>query len=120
MGEVKKEIQHIFPTAHVPEMWSRAGNLLGEAIIKPELYEIRDRFKHKYHGEVDMTCGCIEDLYHNVVLPNGDVSLCCMDYGLTHIIGNIFTEEYTDIIPKPNTCFDLCRKCENGIKPKKK
>ena len=37
-----------------------------------------------------------------------------------HVDEIIFTEEYTDIIPKPNTCFDLCRKCENGIKPKKK
>jgi hypothetical protein len=72
------------------------------------------------HGEKEMTCGCIEDLYHNVVLPNGDVSLCCMDYGLKHIIGNIYEQEYDDIIPPPFSCFKLCQTCENGIEPKNK
>ena len=118
MGEVHDDIKHIFPTAHVPEFWSRAGNLLGEAIIKPELQKFQDRFKHMDHGAQEMTCGCVEDLYHNVVLPNGDVSLCCMDYGLKHIIGNIFEQEYDDIIPAPFTTFKLCQTCENGIKPK--
>lgn len=118
MGEVLDEIKYIFPTADTPEMWSRAGNLLGEAILKPELDKIKHRFKHINHGSNKKTCGCDEDLYHNVVLPNGDVSLCCMDYGLKEIIGNLYTEEYNNIIPKPNTCFTLCQKCENGIHPK--
>jgi len=118
MGEVHEDVKHIFPTAHVPEFWSRAGNLLGEAIIKPELQKFQDRFKHMDHGDQEMTCGCVEDLYHNVVLPNGDVSLCCMDYGLKHIIGNIFEQDYDDIIPAPFTTFKLCQTCENGIKPK--
>ena len=118
MGEVHDDVKHIFPTAHVPEFWSRAGNLLGEAIIKPELQKFQDRFKHMDHGAQEMTCGCVEDLYHNVVLPNGDVSLCCMDYGLKHIIGNIFEQDYDDIIPAPFTTFKLCQTCENGIKPK--
>jgi hypothetical protein len=118
MGEVHDDVKHIFPTAHIPEFWSRAGNLLGEAIIKPELQKFQDRFKHMDHGAQEMTCGCVEDLYHNVVLPNGDVSLCCMDYGLKHIIGNIFEQDYDDIIPAPFTTFKLCQTCENGIKPK--
>jgi hypothetical protein len=72
------------------------------------------------HGDKQMTCNCIEDLYHNVVLPNGDVSLCCMDYGLKHILGNIYEQEYEDIIPRPLQCFSLCQGCENGIEPKNK
>jgi FkbM family methyltransferase len=118
MGEVLDDVKHLFPTAHTPEMWSRAGNLLGEAILKPELDKIKDRFKHMDHGNKKKTCGCAEDLYHNVVLPNGDVSLCCMDYGLKEIIGNLYTDDYDDILPKPNTCFTLCQKCENGIDAK--
>ena len=98
-------------------MWSRAGNLLGEAIIKPELAKIKDRFKHMEHGDKKMTCNCTERLYHNVCLPNGDVSLCCMDYGLKYIIGNLLTQEYDDIVPKPLSCFTLCQRCENGIEP---
>lgn len=118
MGPVLEEIRYIFPSANTPDMWSRAGNLLGEAIIKPELDKIKDRFKSVNHGNVDMTCACDEKLYHNVVLPNGDVSLCCMDYGLKHILGNIYTEDYDDIIPAPFSCFKLCQLCENGITPK--
>ncbi len=33
-----------------------------------------------------------------VVLPNGDLVLCCMDFGLKHIIGNIFEQHYNDIL----------------------
>jgi hypothetical protein len=117
MGPVMERIRHIFPDAHTPEMWSRAGNLLGETIIKPELDKIKDRFKDKGFTDKPLTCGCDEKLYHNVVLPNGDVSLCCMDYGLKQIIGNLYTQEYDDILPKPKSCFLLCQSCENGINP---
>ena len=51
------------------------------------------------------------------MLPNGDVSLCCMDYSLSYIIGNMFEQEYEEIIPELNTCYDMCRYCENGIDP---
>lgn len=115
MSEVHDDIKPYFPNAHIPEFWSRAGNLLGEAIIKPELEKLKDRFKHMDHGDQTMTCGCDEKLYHNVVLPNGDVSLCCMDYGLKHILGNLYTEEYNDILPEPFSCFTLCSSCENGV-----
>jgi hypothetical protein len=120
MGEVHESVKHIYPTAHIPTFWSRAGNLLGEAMIKPELEKIKDRFQHMDHGGKEMTCNCLEDLYHNVLLPDGRLSLCCMDYGLKHILGNLWEQEYEDIIPKPFTCFTLCSSCENGIEPKNK
>jgi hypothetical protein len=34
---------------------------------------------------------------HNVLMPNGDVLLCCMDYGLEHKIGNLLTDNYDDL-----------------------
>lgn len=34
---------------------------------------------------------------HNVLLPNGDVALCCMDYGLKHILGNLFQQSYHEL-----------------------
>ncbi len=120
MGEVHESVKHLWPEVHVPTFWSRAGNLLGEAIIKPELEKYKDRFQHMDHGDKPMTCGCVEDLYHNVVLPNGDVSLCCMDYGLKHILGNIFEQDYEDVIPRPLQCFSLCQGCENAVSPDKK
>jgi hypothetical protein len=116
--QVHEKVREFFPQAHVPEFWSRAGNLLNEITIKPDLIKVADRVKSIYHGEEQLTCNQPEDLYHNVLLPNGDVSLCCQDYSLKHIIGNLFDQEYDDILPKTNSCFDLCRYCENGIKPK--
>jgi len=48
------------------------------------------------------------------LLPNGDISLCCMDYSLDHILGNLFTQEYDEIMPDLETPFELCQHCENG------
>lgn len=46
----------------------------------------------------------------NVVLPNGDVYLCCMDYGLKHKLGNLLQTNFNDL--KRVEDYDLCRKCE--------
>ena len=117
MGTVHESVRHVFPEAPTYQMWSRAGNLLGESIMKPELLNRKDEYKSVYHGEQPMTCGCLEKLYHNIMLPNGDVSLCCMDYGLEHILGNLVEQEYDEVIPEDNTCFNLCRFCENAKRP---
>ena len=117
MGTVHDTVSHIFPQLKPSVMWSRAGNLLGEAILKPELMNLKDSFKTIYHGEDPMTCNCDERLYHNVMLPNGDVSLCCMDYGLENILGNIFTQSYEEILPEPYHTFRICTFCENGVNP---
>jgi MoaA/NifB/PqqE/SkfB family radical SAM enzyme len=114
MGTVHESVRHVFPDAPTYQMWSRAGNLLGESMMKPELLNRKDEYKSVYHGEQPMTCGCLEKLYHNIMLPNGDVSLCCMDYGLEHILGNLLDQDYEDVIPEDNTCFNLCRFCENA------
>ena len=113
---VHESVRHLYPTAHVPEFWNRAGNLLGEAALKPELDKLK--FRSAPVSNSPRTCGCVEDLYHNVLLPNGDVSLCCMDYSLDYILGNLYNRDYDDIVPAPNTTFDMCRKCENGVPPK--
>lgn len=117
MGTVHNDVKHLFPEAVVPAFWSRAGNLVGEAMLKPELLNLQQEYKSIYQGEEPRTCGCDEHLYHNIMLPNGDVSLCCMDYSLKFIIGNLFEQSYEEIAPKPQTCFDMCRFCENGVKP---
>lgn len=117
MGKVHPDIEHAFTDedAYVPVFWGRAGNLNKEVKLKPELAELK--YLTTGVSEIPMTCNCVEGLYHNVLLPNGEVSLCCEDYNLEHIIGNLFTEEYESIIPAPNTCFDLCRSCENQCEP---
>lgn len=115
MGPLLDEVKPYFSDAPVYAMYSRAGNLVGEGILKPELNKYH--FHSVDHGDQDMTCGCDERLYHNVCLPNGDVSLCCMDYNLEHILGNMLTQAYEDVIPQPYECFKLCRLCENAVSP---
>jgi radical SAM protein with 4Fe4S-binding SPASM domain len=55
----------------------------------------------------------------NVVLPNGDVYLCCMDYSLKHKIGNLFESKYEDLdrqkiidLSNMEDSDVICRKCE--------
>lgn len=116
--EVHESVREYFPHAVIPHFWNRAGNLTREAIVKPELLKLASRVNNAPLKKGPHTCGCVEDLYHNVLLPNGDVSLCCMDYSLDYILGNLFTQEYDDVVPKWNSCFAMCRSCENGVKPK--
>jgi radical SAM protein with 4Fe4S-binding SPASM domain len=59
----------------------------------------------------------------NVLLPNGDVVLCCMDYGLRHILGNLIDSDYASLYQSreyrrvissfaSSDCDSLCRRCE--------
>lgn len=61
-----------------------------------------------------------------VLLPNGDVVLCCMDYGLKHVIGNLLVSdyhllfqsgEYLKILQglKDESIDILCRYCEKYV-----
>jgi FkbM family methyltransferase len=115
---IHPDVSHCFDSTFVVgQMWDRAGNLSREAILKPELMKMKDRWNRIQHTDGPRTCGCVEDLYHNVMLPNGDVSLCCMDYGLDNIIGNLDSQSYEEVIPEANTCYKICLGCENAAHP---
>jgi MoaA/NifB/PqqE/SkfB family radical SAM enzyme len=119
MGETHPDIAPYFYWAPNHKMWSRAGNLVRESLLKPKLLNLKDRWDAIYHEDQNRTCGCEEHLYHNVMLPNGDISLCCMDYGLDHILGNLYEKKYESIIPNHWQKFNLCNYCENGVNPDK-
>lgn len=73
-----------------------------------------------------LTCRSTPFYDRNVLLPNGDVVLCCMDYNLKHIIGNLITQTYAEIFegeklaeiikineqPEFDKC-SICKSCEN-------
>ncbi|MDD3053763.1 MAG: SPASM domain-containing protein [Endomicrobiia bacterium] len=42
----------------------------------------------------NIVCLC-NSVYQNVVLPNGDVFLCCNDFELKHKLGNLFEDHYS-------------------------
>lgn len=87
----------------------RAGNLGGS--------EVDEGVCHT--GKI--TCRRSFALNRNVLLPDGTVVLCCMDFGLQHELGNLLYDSYDDIINgqvmkdiRKNMADDgevLCRRC---------
>ena len=78
------------------------------------------------HNTFSLTCASTPFYDRNVLLPNGDVVLCCMDYNLKHVIGNLLEQTYDEVmqgdklaeIIKMNEAdgFDkcsICKSCEN-------
>lgn len=90
-----------FTESTVKDVWSRAGNLFDRT-------EQLGKFR------------CETNIFdHNVVLPNGNVYLCCMDYGLKHCLGNIFETNFDDLdrqtirdLANQEQSEIICRKCE--------
>lgn len=61
---------------------------------------------------------------HNVLLPDGTVIMCCMDYGMTGVFGNLFEQTYDEVLNSPKACMmratldegeSICRHCTNAI-----
>ena len=57
--------------------------------------------KRKIRHTRPLTCKSTPFYDRNVLLPNGDVVLCCMDYGLKHIIGNLVKQTYAEMFQNP-------------------
>ncbi len=105
-------------------MMNRAGNLE---------YEELHTYAHK--GRIICACGSVQQVtgWSPSVLPNGTVLLCCMDYGMEHILGNLALQESSAILNGKEylRCKQgledekipvLCRKCPmaqaaDGIDP---
>lgn len=107
-----------------PEAWlewkpcDRAGALSDEASAPrtEHLTPIGCSYTHAYD--------------HNVLLPNGDVVLCCMDYGLKHRLGNLLDPamDYYALFASPdlaalraenmrfggNSACSICRACDRA------
>lgn len=96
-------------------MIDRAGNL-GEGVSVPAPLK----------GPV--MCGRAgRRLNRNVLLPDGSVTLCCMDYGMQHVLGNLSDSSYEDVLHGPEmtrvlAAMDnesrplLCRKCNVAVR----
>lgn len=69
------------------EMTDRAGNLESSNLI------------HNKNLKGKISCGNMGvEMNNNILLPDGSVVLCCMDYGLKHILGNIYENTYEEIM----------------------
>lgn len=114
IGRLHPEIQKITgPVADgSPGLISRAGNIKKLA-ISPKKGQLK--------------CSAMsEKMDQNVMLPNGDVVLCCCDYAQTHVLGNLLKMDYEDLFNsaeyhKIKSGLDdenskiICRRCELSI-----
>lgn len=91
-------------TVELPTMLSRGGNLW-------ERPEINGKLR------------CHAERWHqNVMMPNGDVYLDCMDYGMSCYLGNLFNQPYSDIYhaaemlrckaEQGHAVPEICKQCE--------
>jgi len=96
-------------------MMARAGNVTTMPDVQQPL---------RLAGQIRCR-SCGDALNHNVLLPNGDVVLCCMDYGLKHILGNLLLTDYESLFSgeafkriqqglDDDSRDVLCRYCDNA------
>lgn len=110
MGKLHPKLKATFsPLVEEIKMISRAGNLESDYAINKT-------------GRIK--CCWPENLKHNGLLPNGDILLCSMDYGMTRVIGNLLTDSYDNLfkgrafkqiqklLDDPNRGDLICRHCE--------
>ncbi len=102
------------------EMMNRSGNLE---------YEELETYSPK--GEIVCQIGTAEEsgCWAPEILPDGTVTLCCMDYSMSHILGNIFEQsaeeilnspEYLEVVEgmKDDKKKILCRECSSACEVK--
>lgn len=116
MGTLPSEVRRLLKKRIAKtSMLSRAGNIKGKTNVPAPT---------KLKGPIRCR-SCSDLLNHNVLLPNGDVLLCCMDYGMKHILGNLLSVNYASLFENDeyqklqkglnDDSFDiLCRYCENA------
>jgi sulfatase maturation enzyme AslB (radical SAM superfamily) len=107
LGNIDDRLIEIFGRCPIPRIHSRGDN-------------VKAFYHHNHTGRKIMCSRQLPE--RGVVLPNGDVVLCCSDYGLKHILGNLLTGtykslytgyEYAKVIEIMNCSNDeiLCNRC---------
>lgn len=122
MGDLPPKIQQIVGVKDPRlEMQDRAGN-----------NETGEKTRKKYGPILCSRAfkNSVNTLDDNVLLPNGDVCLCCQDYGMDHVIGNLVSSDYSSLFQSKEfqnvldkmSQYDsdiMCRTCNFSIQAKK-
>jgi len=109
----------------VSHMWSIAAHDRAGTLDKDQVKAQPISFIPKHEGPIKCSK---TDLYNQgVLLPNGEVLLCCMDYDKKHVMGNLLEQEYADLQTNPAmarllelnalpyyTSESLCKSCTDA------
>lgn len=119
-GKIHPDLQHLGIQLYNWFGHDRAGSLNKEQVKEQPIKFIT---KH----EQPVVCGKAEQYDQTVLLPNGDVVLCCMDYDTKHVLGNLLTQSYEDLFTGPEmtmileenakSCYSnksLCKSCTDA------
>jgi sulfatase maturation enzyme AslB (radical SAM superfamily) len=100
ISRVHPSISHFAKPTYQAHLHTRADSLDVEQ-VKGQPVDLGLKHNSK------ITCKSTPFYDRNVLLPNGDLVLCCMDYNLKHIIGNILDSSYEEIFNTSETLLKL-------------
>ncbi len=121
-GTVHPALANVLPKLHSFRGHDRAGSLpqgTAEVLISTQGLKTKSNIGKR------IICKSTPYYDHNVVLPNGDVYLCCMDYSLKNRLGNLLESDYESLFNSselhyvrfnnmvPGEKISICHKCDN-------
>ena len=83
-------------------------------------------YRHRKIKRLRGRLSCPLKLISNVLVPSGDVTVCCQDFGMKHVIGNLRRDSYASLFSSPGMMLvrkgldderidTLCRTCDWAI-----
>jgi radical SAM protein with 4Fe4S-binding SPASM domain len=122
---VHPAIRHL-PGVGVSHSWSIAAHDRAGILDVEQVKEQPIKFSPKHEHPVKCSK---TDLYNQgVLLPNGEVLLCCMDYDKKHVMGNLLEHDYQSLYTNPEivklkqlnalanyTNESLCKSCVDAV-----
>jgi hypothetical protein len=119
-GKIHKDLQFLGVQLYNWFGHDRAGSLNKDQVKEQPINFVKEH-------SVPVRCSKTINYDQHVLLPNGDIVLCCMDYDTKHILGNLVTDSYQDLFTgsgmmsllKENikSCFSsksLCKSCTDA------
>lgn len=126
IGEIHPEIEEVLPNKYIRQdpIISRGDNVERDKLLAISDYKSEKYTKSSFRRKGKLKCFKLINGGQQVTLfPTGDVGLCCMDYGMMHILGNLLKINYLDLFRsaewkkvlkglEDETINILCRTCE--------
>jgi len=112
VGKLHPEVEKIVDRHNAQHLWAGLG-------LNSRAQNVTVGKKVSVAGPI--TCKKHPRLRENIIMPNGDVQLCCSDFGLDEKIGNILDQEYDeiftsdtfmDVLDRMKTGDIMCNSCE--------
>ena len=119
-GKIHQDLQHLGIQLYNWFGHNRAGSLNKEQVREQPVNFITQHTK-------PVVCGKAPGYDQTVLLPNGDVVLCCMDYDNKHVLGNLLQNSYEELFTgsemqlilaeNAKSCYSnksLCKSCTDA------